>query len=170
MLANQHACLHKGRKLSMQWQARCLGHRIKAALRGDWRQHTTNVASKIKGYLGTDNPKEAWLCLKGWYHSATHQLPKPCHLTMTHLTKERTKLNARDPINFNLFPVLDEPPGDSKIRDGVWRLRNWRAAGAGGMHAEHLKEWLSSMVEEEEKGTEGMGNKWWLFKQWAQSI
>jgi hypothetical protein len=38
------------------------------------------------------------------------------------------------------------------------------------MCAEHLKEWLSGMVEEEEKGTEGAGDKWLLFKELAQSI
>jgi hypothetical protein len=59
---------------------------------------------------------------------------------------------------------------DSETRDGVQQLQNGSAASAGGMHAEHLKEWLSCMVEEEEKGTEGTGDKWWLFTQLAQSI
>jgi hypothetical protein len=38
------------------------------------------------------------------------------------------------------------------------------------MCTEHLKEWLLGMVEEEEKGTEGAGDKWRLFKELAQSI
>ena len=96
---------------------------------------------------------------------------------MTRLTEERTALYARVPTPGGHFPIVadpflvwDELPTDSKIRDGVRRLRNGRAAGAGGMRAEHLKEWLLGMVEEEEKGTEGAGDKWRLFKKLAQSI
>jgi hypothetical protein len=33
------------------------------------------------------------------------------------------------------------------------------------MCAEHLKEWLLGVVEEEKKGTEGAGDKWRLFKE-----
>jgi hypothetical protein len=96
---------------------------------------------------------------------------------MTHLTEEQTALYARVPTLEGRFPIVvdpflvwDELPTDSKILDGVQRLRNGRAAGAGGMRAEHLKEWLSGVVEEEEKGTEGAGDKWRLFKELAQSI
>jgi hypothetical protein len=84
---------------------------------------------------------------------------------MTRLTEERTALYARVPnpggrfpIVVNPFLVWDKLPTDSKIRDGMQRLRNGRAAGAGGMHAEHLKEWLSGVVEDKEKGTEGAGD------------
>jgi hypothetical protein len=176
LLIDQHARLHKIGKLT-QRQAQCLGRRIKAALGGNQRQRAANVASKVEGYLSTKQPKEAWRCLKGWYHSATNQPPKPCHLMMTRLTEERAALYARVPTPGGHFPIVVNPflvwdklPTDSKIRDGVRRLRNGRAAGAGEMRAEQLKEWLLGMVEEEEKGTEGAGDKWQLFKELAQSI
>jgi hypothetical protein len=164
LLINQCAYLHKSGKLP-QRQAQCLGRQIKAALGGDWRQHTANVACKVEGYLSTKQPKEVWRCLKGWYHSATNQPPKPCHLPMTRLTEEWTALYTRVPtpggrfsIVVDPFLVWDELPTDSKIRDGVQTLWNGRAAGAGGMHAEHLKEWLLGVVEEKKKGTEGAGD------------
>jgi hypothetical protein len=160
LLINQRARLHKSGKL-MQQQAQSLGHRIKAALGGNRRQRAANVASQVEGYLSTKQPKEVWWCLKGWYRSATNQPPKPCHLTMTRLTEERTALYARVPFLGGHFPIVVNPfliwdklPTDSKMRDGVQRLWNGRAAGAGGMRAEHLKEWLLGMVEEEKKGTE----------------
>ncbi len=88
---------------------------------------------------------------------------------MTRLTEERTALytraptpGGRFPIVVNPFLILDELSTDSKIWDGLCRLRNRMAAGAGGMHAEHLKDWLLGVVEEEEKGTEGAGDKWRL--------
>jgi hypothetical protein len=175
LLINQRAHLYKSGKLT-QRQARCLGRRIKAALGGDWQQCAANVVSKVEGYLSIEQPKEAWRCLKGWYRSATNQPPKLCHLTMTHLTKERTALYARVPTPGGRFPIVVDPffvqdklPTDSKIRDGVQRLWNGSAAGTGGMRTEHLKEWLSGMVEEEERGTEGAGDKWWLFEELAQS-
>ncbi len=66
---------------------------------------------------------------------------------MTCLTAERTELykkvptpGGRFPIVVDPFPVRDVILMDSKIRDGVHRLRNGRAAGAGGMCAKHLKE------------------------------
>jgi hypothetical protein len=171
LLIDQHACLHKSGKL-MQRQAQHLGRRIKAAFGGDRWQRAADVASKVEGYLSTEQPKEAWRCLKGSYCSATNQPPKPCHLTMTRLTEERTTLYARVPTPGGCFPIVvnpflvwDELPTDSRIWDGVQRLRNGRAAGAGGMHTEHLKEWLLGVVEEEEKGTEGAGDKWQLFKE-----
>jgi hypothetical protein len=94
LLIDQRARLYKSRKLT-QRQARCLGRRIKAALDGNRRQRAANVASEVEGYLSTEQPKEAWRCLKGWYHSATDQPPKPCHLKMTRLTEERTALYKR---------------------------------------------------------------------------
>ncbi len=85
---------------------------------------------------------------------------------MTRLTEERTALYVRVPTPGGCFPIVvnpflvwDELPTDSEIRDGVQRLRNGRAASTGGMRAEHLKEWLLGVVEEEEKGTEGAGDK-----------
>jgi hypothetical protein len=80
---------------------------------------------------------------------------------MTRLTEELTALYSRVPTPGGRFPIVVNPflvrdklPTDSKIRDGVQRLRNKRAAGAGGMCAEHLKEWLLGVVEEEGKGAE----------------
>ena len=105
------------------------------------------MASEIEGLLSTDQTKEAWRCLKGWYRSATDQPPKPCHLMMTRLTEERTELYAKVPTPGGRFPIVVDPfsvpdvkPMDGEVRDGVRWLRNKRAAGAGGMQAKHLKE------------------------------
>ncbi len=80
---------------------------------------------------------------------------------MTRLTEEQTALYTRVPTLGGRFPIVVDPflvrnklPTDSKIRNGMQRLQNGKAAGAGGMCAEHLKKWLLGMVEEEEKGTE----------------
>jgi hypothetical protein len=182
LLIDQRAHLHKSGKLC-QRQAHCLGRQIKAALRGDRRQRAANVASEIEGLLSTNQTKEAWRCLKGWYRSATNQPPKPCHLTMTCLTTKRTELYEKVPTPGGLFPIVVDPfpvrdviPMDSKIQDGVRWLRNGQAAGAGGMRAEHLKEWLADMVKEEKdnRNLEGAGphpgDKWRTFKRIVQAI
>ncbi len=102
---------------------------------------------------------------------------------MTRLTAERTKLyekvptpGGRFPIVVDPFPVPDVKPTDSKIRDGVRWLRNSQAAGIGRMQAKHLKEWLASVVKEEEdnRDLEGAGphpgDKWHTFQGIVQAI
>ncbi len=124
LLIDTRAQLHKSGKLQQQ-QAHQLGHQIKASLQGNQQQPAANMASNIKGHLVANKPKEAWQCLKGWYCSATDRPPKPCYLTMEHLTAERNDLYARAPplrrafpINIGPFPIQDELPIDGKIREG----------------------------------------------------
>ena len=50
-------------------------------------------------------------------------------------------------------------------------LSNGRAAGAMGMKAKHLKEWLADIKREEtENGVEGIGDHWWLFVALLQAV
>ena len=50
-------------------------------------------------------------------------------------------------------------------------LRNGCAAGATGMKAEHLKEWLADMKREEaEDGVEGIGDRWRSFVMLLQAV
>ncbi len=54
----------------------------------------------------------------------------------------------------------------------VGQLQNGRAAGATGMKAEHLKEWLANItLEEREDGrVEGLGDRWRSFVVLLQAI
>ncbi len=54
----------------------------------------------------------------------------------------------------------------------VGQLRNGRAAGATGMKAKHLKEWLADITleEREEGGVEGLGDCWRSFVALLQAI
>ncbi len=49
-----------------------------------------------------------------------------------------------NPLLINAVPVEinDAIPSDSKLCEVVGELTNGRAAGASGMHAEHVKAWL----------------------------
>ncbi len=74
------------------------------------------------------------------------------------------------PINLTPIPVPDKPPTDPEIREVVAKLRNGCTAGATGMKAEHLKEWLCSIGREEaEESTEGAGDCWRLFVSLVQA-
>jgi hypothetical protein len=60
---------------------------------------------------------------------------------------------------------------DSELRALVGKLRNGHAAGATGMKAEHIKEWLGDMRREEvEVGVEGIGDRWRLFVALLQAV
>ncbi len=68
------------------------------------------------------------------------------------------------PINVTPIPVPDSTPTDHEIPEVVGKLRNGRAAGATGMQAEHLKEWLRGIKHEEAAdGVEGAGDRYRLF-------
>jgi hypothetical protein len=66
------------------------------------------------------------------------------------------------PLHVNPALVPDAAPTDSELRMVVGKLRNGRAAGATGMKAEHLKEWLTDVKREEreEGGVDGLGDRW----------
>ncbi len=98
------------------------------------------------------NVQEAFCHLKGWYQAATEMQAKPCYQTMERQTSEQVDLYARrespgDPLPINITPVEinDDVPSDGKLREVVGKLTNGRAAGASGMRAEHIKEWLCNV-------------------------
>ena len=77
-----------------------------------------------------------------------------------------------DPTSINVehFDLDDSIPEDAAIREVVAGLRNGKAGGSGGVRAEHIKTWLRSMIEEEEKGTENAGEMCQLFVRLIQTI
>ncbi len=67
-------------------------------------------------------------------------------------------------LNVDPTAIPDAAQTDSELRAVVGKLRNGRAAGAAGMKAEHLKEWLAGMKRKEaEDGVEGIGDCWRAF-------
>jgi hypothetical protein len=74
------------------------------------------------------------------------------------------------PINVDPFDVNDDIPTDGEIREAVKCLRYGRAGGLGGMRAEHLKQWLRDIEEEEREDKRGRGDKWRVLVQLIQTI
>ena len=74
------------------------------------------------------------------------------------------------PINVEAYSINDATPDDGELRAVVQGLCNGRAGGASGIKAEHLKEWLRGVLEEEEKGTEGLGDRWRAFVRLIRTI
>ncbi len=78
------------------------------------------------------------------------------------------------PINVSPSDVPDEAPLDSEPKMVVGQLPNGPAAGATGMKAEHLKEWLGDIKREEtEDAVDGLGDCCWLFVvccEWFRSV
>ncbi len=145
-----------------------LGREIKAWLKADHLLCATTTASNVKGCLAAGEYIEAWRHLKGWYRSAEDRSPKPCPETMAKQTQERIDLYAACtpmglplPIQVGSAPVNDAAPTDGELRMVVGQLWNGRAAGAMGMKAEHLKEWLANVTQEEREdgGVEGLGHR-----------
>jgi hypothetical protein len=74
-------------------------------------------------------------------------------------------------INVTPTAVHNEPPMDQEIREVVGQLHNGRTAGATGMKAKHLKEWLRRIkYEESDNGVAGEGDCWRLFVRLMQAV
>ncbi len=79
-----------------------------------------------------------------------------------------------DPLPINVTPVIinDYVPTDGELRQVAGKLTNSRAAGASGMRAEHIKEWLHGVQWEEDPeghGIDGAGDNCSLFVQLVQA-
>jgi hypothetical protein len=161
-----------------QTASRGLGRQIKARLMADRQLRATNAASNIEECLAAEEFVEAWRYLKGWYCLAEDRALKACPETLARQTAERVELYmAVTPpgwemrINVTPTAVHNKPPMDQEIRGVVGQLRNGRAAGAMGMKAEHLKEWLRGIKHEEsENGVAGEGDCWRLFVLLMQAV
>jgi hypothetical protein len=162
-----------------QAAARSLGQEIKAWLKADCLLRARTSASNVKGCLTAREYIEAWHHLKGWYCLAEDQAPKPCPETMAKQTQERVDLYAARtptgmplPICVDPTPVNDAAPMDGELRMVVGQLQNGCAAGVMGMKAEHLKEWLANVKQEEQEDgrVEGLGDQWRLFVTLLQMI
>ncbi len=91
---------------------------------------------------------------------------------------ERVDLYARRespgnplPINVTLVMISNDPLTDGELRQVAGKLTNGRAAGASGMRAKHVKEWLNGVQWEEDPeghGVNGAGDNWRLFVQLVQ--
>jgi hypothetical protein len=76
------------------------------------------------------------------------------------------------PFNVNPIKINNDAPSDGKLRGVVSKLTNGRAAGASGMGAKHVKEWLRGVQREEDlegQGAEGAGDSWCLFVRLVQA-
>ena len=143
---------------------------VMAALKHDRKKRAANVGDVMMEKLVEEEMQEAWRMLKGWYRTAKDRAPKPCYDTMAKQMAERAELYANVqapgapiPINIEPFAIDDSVPKEPEIRAVVKGMCNGRAGGASGIKAEEIKQWLQSMLMEEEKGVKGLGDNWWLF-------
>jgi hypothetical protein len=99
---------------------------------------------------------------------------KPCFHTMECQTSERVGSYARRgspgyplPINVERIEINEDFPSDGKIWLAAGKLSNGQVAGASGMRAKHVKEWIQGIKREEDPTGQGgiCGNEdnWHLF-------
>jgi hypothetical protein len=153
---------------------------IGALLHKDRADRTEWVGTLIESKLTGGNVQEALRHLKGWYRAASKMQAKPCFHTIERQTSERVDLYARRlspgdplPINVERIEINDDVQLDGEIRTAVSKLSNGRAAGASRMRAEHAKEWLRGIRQEDNPerlgGGPGDGDHWRLLVQLVQA-
>jgi hypothetical protein len=166
-----HALLRRKGMLS-QAVACNFGLKVKAHSKSDHLLHAKNTAWNVKGCLAVGEYMEMWCHLKGWYCSAEDQAPKPCPETLAKQAQETIDLYAACcppgyslPICAGPAPIPDGALMDEELQMVVRELRNGCTAGTTGMKAEHLKEWLANVKQEEQEDgeVEGLGDCWQSF-------
>ncbi len=177
LLAHRATLCHTG--CLCQTGGRCLNCQIGVSLQKDRTDRTATVGATGEAELTGGNVQEAFRHLKGWYRAATETQAKPCYHTMERQTLERVNLYAQsdspgDPLPINVTPVVinDDVPTDGELRQVAGKLANGRAAGASGMCAKHVKEWLNDMQQEEDPeghSINGAGDNWRLFVRLVQA-
>jgi hypothetical protein len=77
------------------------------------------------------------------------------------------------PTNVERIEINNDAPSDGEIQFAASKLSNGHAAGASGMRAKHVKEWLWGIQQEEESewlgSAPGNGDHWRLFVQLVQA-
>ncbi len=177
LLAHRATLCHTGHLC--QTGERRLNHQIGVSLQKDQTNRTATVGAAVDAELSGGDVQEAFRHLKGWFRAATETQAKPCYHTMERQMLERVDLYAwrdshGDPLPINVTPVVinDNVPMDSKLRQVAGELTNGQAAGASGMCAEHVKEWLNDVQREEDPeghGVDGAGDYWHLFVRLVQA-
>jgi hypothetical protein len=101
--------------------------------------------------------QEAFRHLKGWHRAAAETQAKLCYHTMERQTSEQVNLYMRRaspcnplPINYGPIEINNDAPSDEEIRLATSKLSNGRVAGASGMCAKHVKDWLWGVRWEED--------------------
>ncbi len=178
-LITHRAMLHRTSRLC-QTGGRCLYHQISASLCNDRAERTKGVGTQIESNFAGGNVQEAFHHLKRWYRAASEMQVKPCFHTMERQTLERDNLYARRgspgypvPINVERIKINTNVPSDREIWLAAGELSNGQVAGASGMRAKHVKEWLQGIKWEEDPagqgGIPGDGDNWRLFVRLIQA-
>jgi hypothetical protein len=177
LIAHRAMLRHTGRLC--QTGGRRMDRQIGVSLQKDRTNRTAKVGAAVEAELAGGNVQEAFRHLKGWYRAATEMQAKPCYHTMERQTLERVDLYARresagNPLPINVTPVeiSNDTPTDGELWQVVGELTNGQAAGASGMRAKHVKEWLNEVQWEEDPegcGVDGAGDNWRLFVRLVQA-
>jgi hypothetical protein len=156
-----------------------LHRQIGVSFQKDRTDQTAVVGATVEAESARGNVQEAFRHLKGWYRAATEMQAKPCYHTMERQMLEWVDLYARrespgNPLPINVTPVVidEDVPMDGEIQHVASKLTNGRAAGASGIRAEHVKEWLHGVRWEEDPeghGINGAGDNWHLLVQLVQA-
>jgi hypothetical protein len=144
-----------------------LARRIKRALNRDRKRRIEKAGDAIEHNLQSGRLKEAWNALQRWYKHSGDRPPCPTWTDLRDTSNEFKTLykatqSPGNPITTHVdsqFTVNDTLPTENEIANAVRNLKNGKAPGHSGIHAEHLKELLKQATREQE-ATDDERNGW----------
>ena len=103
--------------------------------------------------------QKAFGAIKGWYRDAGPRPSKPSkedievtQAEYVELYTPREPTEGPIPLHITPYPINDEPPTEDEVMQSVRKLINNKAAGARGITAENLKDWMD-IANPSEEGT-----------------
>ena len=122
---------------------------VRRSFRKDRRNRAKVAALEAQQYLAGGEIRKAFGAIKGWYRDAGPRPAKPSREDINATRREYIKLYTPqdpvgDPIPIHAEPVVinDDAPTEDEVVEAVHKLSTNKAAGATGLKAEDLKEWL----------------------------
>ena len=118
-------------------------------MNADRRSRAQAAAAAAQAHLEKNEIRKAFGSIKGWYRDAGPRPSKPSREDIEVTRAEYVELYTpreptEGPIPLHIEPYLinDAAPTESEVMQAVRKLSNNKAAGASGITAENLKDWM----------------------------
>jgi exonuclease III len=145
------------RRFGLREQTKICGEELNKSLDKDRTRRYDEAARELERLIGKGDIKGAFAKAQNWYRKRGPAAPKPTYHDEESTRKEFQELHtaaepAGEPIPIHISPtprINDNPPEEDEVKKGVRRMNTGKAAGASGITAEHLKEWMEGAEDEE---------------------
>ena len=138
------------------------------ALNADRKARAQSAAAAAQSHLEKGEIRKAFGSIKGWYRDAGPKPSKPSkedievtRAEYVDLYTPRVPTEGLIPLHIAPYLVNDAPPTEEEVMHAVQKLSNNKVAGASGITAEILKDWMKEPGRQRKVGC--LNPRRWFF-------